>query len=228
MDPKPGEPIPDQPPGQPPVAPQPMAPSPNGDPCANRELEIKEEALRHQFWQKWTAFGSFVVSGFGFGAVLWSLHGNKLALQNNNLVLRNNVQQSMTKLTVDLDHIFIDHPELRQYFYYGANPHGTTNLERASETAYMMLDVFDLTFAQAGTFKEQWTEPQGWTNWVAEDFAKSPFLREQYELETNWYGQDMYRLEKHVNVLTNVYLAEYRTNRESASISMARMTGQTQ
>jgi len=202
-------------------------PSEELTPYQRRDLALKEQALTHQTWQRWTAFWSLLVSVIGFGLVVCTLlnnnealrnnvqqlRNNELALQTNGLALRNNVQQSMTKLTVDLDRLFVDHPDLRPYFNDAVNPYGQTNFPAASETAYLMLDVFDLAIGQAGTFKDQWTEAKGWTNWVADEFARSPFLRNQYELHPGWYGKEMRGLEQNTNLIrngTNYYIANYQ------------------
>src|SRR5437879_5155926 len=80
---------------------------------------------------------SFIVSVFGFGIVSCALflnwHQSRIVGKN----LRNSVQQSMVKLTSDLDKIYIDHPELRQYIYTGVKPAQwtQTNDEQAAAAA---------------------------------------------------------------------------------------------
>lgn len=160
-------------------------------PYNRKDLNLKEQALACQRKALTAARISLCISILGFAAVWHSLKSNDIALQKNGLALRNNVQQSMTKLVVDLDRVYIDHPELRQYFNEGLDAHGTTNFVRASALAVTMLDVFDVAIGQCKTFREEWTEPDGWTNWVVNEFANSSFLRGEYWQRTNWYGPDM-------------------------------------
>ena len=82
----------------------------------------------------------------------------------------------------------------------------------------MMFDVFDLAFAQAGAFSNQWTYPQAWTNWVAVEFARSPFLRDEYKKIRGWYGPDMSNLVNHIEDLTN-YVKDYHTNSTPVAIT---------
>jgi hypothetical protein len=177
------------------------------------EIGMCEKTKSRDWMMVWTAITAIatVISASSIIFAVYSLYDGEKAIRANNLALQNNVQQSMTQITLSLDQLFIEHPELRQYFNDGVDPHRTRDYARASETAIMMLDVFDLSFAQVGTFKDQWTDPKGWTNWVADEFARSPFLREQYETNSSWYGTNMYELESHVNGLKNgTYRAVYQ------------------
>lgn len=191
------------------------------------DLKRKDDALEYQRKSINIARRSLIVSLLGFTLVIISICINscQLALNtrqselnyqaatNAELNLKVNAQQSMTKITMDLDKIIIDHPELRRYLESNANPHlDSTNYDRAVEAAIMTFDVFDMALAQAGTFKGEWTNPGGWTNWIIENFARSPFLREQYLKCASWYGPNMTALATNSFHLTNVYFDQYETN----------------
>ena len=192
-----------------------------------RDLDLKEST-------RLISRMALLVSLLGFVGVIVSVFMNTKQLElntaqlklnyqtatNTQLSLRNSTQQSMTTLTLDLDKITIEHPELRQYLEDNANPHNDpANYDRAVESAIMTFDVFDVALSQVGTFKDQWSDPGGWTNWVIDDFKRSPFLREQYQIYHGWYGTNLTDLLKYSVKLPNV--AEYRAKTIAAPNAIA-------
>ena len=192
-----------------------------------RDMELKESTRR-------ISIVALFISLLGFVGVIVSviMNSKQVALNtaqlklnyqtatNAQLSLRNSTQQSMTTLTLDLDKLIIEHPELRQYLEDNANPHNDpTNYDRSVEAAIMTFDVFDVALSQAGTFKNQWSDPGGWTNWVIDDFKHSPFLREQYQIYQGWYGTNLTDLLNYT--MTQPNLAEYRTKTIAATNAIA-------
>ena len=139
-----------------------------------------------------------IISFVGFALVSIGLflnyHQSNIVAKN----LRNSVQQSMVKLTTDLDRIYIDHPELRRFIYAGGkSDHWTAmNDEQAAATAVFAFDVFDIASSQVANFRDQWATPEAWTNWITDEFAKSEFFQKQFLTNQSWYGPDMYSLYK--------------------------------
>jgi hypothetical protein len=192
-----------------------------------RDLLLKEQALQNaqnksspdtpqaqkDYWEKDLRLKriSLGISFFGFIAVLVALHFNYEQSKAVEKSLANNVQQGMTKLTMDLDRLTIDHPELRPYLEGNANPdNDSTNKDRAVEGAIMTFDVFDVALYQMDAFKAEWSDPSGWTNWIVEDFRYSPFLRQEYQKYASWYGTNLTDLMIRSSQLPGC--AQYETN----------------
>jgi hypothetical protein len=203
--------------GNPPLSPPPP------EPTQPKPHSVQTGYWAHDLTLKYVAIA---ISLLGFAFVIYSIHINTRQLQLNSkqlllnyeaatnaqLHLKNDTQQSMTKLTMDLDQLIIDHPELRPYLEGNANPTNDSqiNYSRAVDGAIMTLDVFDVARVQVGTFRSEWTNPEGWTNWIIDDFAHSPFLREEYRKCASWYGPDMTAM---MNSSTNrSFYADYETN----------------
>jgi len=137
-----------------------------------------------------------IVSICGFMIVIAALFLNLRQAKIVQKNLRNSVQQSMVKLTTDLDKIYVDHPEMREYVYGGRNRRNwdVTDHQRAKAVAAFEFDVFDIAASQSKTFRDQWLTPEAWTNWIVDEFASSGFLRSQFQTNQSWYGKDMKEL----------------------------------
>jgi hypothetical protein len=165
----------------------------------DKDLELKKRAIEVSQSARCISRIALLISIFGFGAVLYSLHNNDLSLQKNEvtlkengLALRNNVQQSMVKLTTDLDRVYIDKPYMLDYIFNNSAVNtNSTNYAEACCVVTMELDVFDIAASQSETFKDQWKTPEAWTNWIVSDFSSSRILRNVYAAHPNWWGKDM-------------------------------------
>jgi hypothetical protein len=128
---------------------------------------------------------SFSVSVCGFAAVVSALFYNAMSF-------RSNVQQSMVRLVTDLDKVFIDRPDLVNYFEGGEDIDPTNpKFAQAYATAVMFLDVMDLAETQNGSLQSAWSTPDAWDEWITDEFAESPILRKVYLARANWYGGDL-------------------------------------
>lgn len=210
-----------------PPKPEQLQSKPHPDQTAywEKDLALKQNTLQVSTSARCVSKIALAVSILGFcgliGSILMnsrqvSLNTEQLRLNyqsatNAQLSLRNNTQQSMTKLTMDLDQVMINHPELCRYLEGNANPaKDPTNYDRAVEVAIMRFDVYDVALGQVDSFKSEWTNPGGWTNWIIDDFARSPFLRDQYRKYSDWYGPSLTGL---MLCSTNrSFYADYETN----------------
>ncbi len=78
---------------------------------------------------------------------------------------------------IEIDRFFVDHPELRPYFYRGKSIAGIAPLdqEKLDATAEMLTDFFYDVFHQKDLMPRQTFEP--YNRWMKMVYAKSPALQ---------------------------------------------------
>ena len=101
--------------------------------------------------------------------------------------------------TMDLDKIFLEHPELRPYFYEGQPiTKDDKNYHTVMAIAEFQLDFFDATMTQLEirpreSGVEMAEEKKTWDNYFADSFKNSPALCQRFrELSLKgWYRQNL-------------------------------------
>lgn len=140
-------------------------------------------------FERWTlaisAFSTLVtIAGFGF---VW------MQLRSANDSLRTGVYANMSNWTFELDKAFIEHPELRPYFYDKKDIREDDPLfAKAAAMAEFELDNFDSIMEQERYFPAG-SLHEGWRRWIFNGFDKSPVLvrtieqlRSEYEGGPGW------------------------------------------
>lgn len=91
----------------------------------------------------------------------------------------------MTALITSVGQAFIDYPEMRQYFYYGAKPEGADR-DRARAIAVALAGAMD----HAATHFERMDGPTqaAWKAYFADIYRNSPVFREHLATHRTWYG----------------------------------------
>jgi hypothetical protein len=93
-----------------------------------------------------------------------------------------------------LDSLFIEHPELRKYFYDGA-PLGNEELEQARVFAACeyLLDTFDFLLTGLKRFRDVWPEEDRvlWHAWMRDVFRTSPTLSGYLDKKHTWYSDEL-------------------------------------
>jgi hypothetical protein len=117
-------------------------------------------------------------------------------LATQTLDLRRSVQrdtyQKAYETVYDLDRHFLDHPELKAYFYGGKVVDGSTDaLTRAKveSTAEWISDFFDNIYYNVKSGPdEDWT---AWESYIQETFRRSPALRDYLRQHRDWYSPEL-------------------------------------
>jgi hypothetical protein len=110
--------------------------------------------------------------------------------------LRRSVQrdtyQKAYQTVFDLDRLFLDHPELKPYFYSGQTLDAKTDpvlRARVESTAEWISDFFDNLFynVKLGP-NEDWS---AWESYIEETFRRSPALRDYVQAHRGWYSDEL-------------------------------------
>lgn len=105
--------------------------------------------------------------------------------------------QSVMSQLLQLDSLFIEHPEVRPYFYYGKEINkGDEHYDRALAVAEFQLDFFDsyLTQSQYLTLGDE--ERQNWEKYITDSFSTSPIMCARLKDAPGWYGAKLEKLAK--------------------------------
>jgi hypothetical protein len=103
---------------------------------------------------------------------------------------------TVTGQNLETDKIFLKYPELRPYFYQGADLADTDPLAaRAQAAAECLLDYYDSQTTQLKKYPGIWRYEKGsWEANIIDMFAWSPVLCRYLEANKDWYGDDLLRL----------------------------------
>jgi len=156
--------------------------------------------------------GSFlqgVVGLLTLWTVLYVLKQTKEMRQQNQLAANANmagVYQNLAETMLDIDKIFLAHPEWKPYFYakQSASP-DQSDYAKIETLAEMLLDFMDLALDMKGT--SQCWPPEvsgywdGWAVYFQSIYDSSPILRELWATHSAWYGKELNVLfaDSHIN-----------------------------
>lgn len=92
-----------------------------------------------------------------------------------------------TDLTLQLDRVFIEYPELRPYFYDGQSPTGSDIelRQRVAAVAEFALDVLECIWDHRDKYSEP--DTKSWKKWIGDLIGTSPTMRDLYAEHTDWY-----------------------------------------
>jgi hypothetical protein len=146
---------------------------------------------------------SLLIPAVGFVAVFISLYltrkqTEEMTTQSRSIAesVRYTTFQNIIAETTSFDQQFINHPEIRPYFFGGmdieeADPHYNLALSFAD----YVLDYFDFLLIQSRQFPQVFPS-QTWGAFIADVFATSPLLRRYLASGSirTWYSSDLLTL----------------------------------
>ncbi len=129
----------------------------------------------------------------GVPGVLLSLFFLWRQVRDQTTATRATVYQNLTAMMIEIDRFFIDHSELRKYFYDGANiSEKHDDYPRAVGVAEMFLDFADFVLMHKS---EMGNYPWGeWEKYFSDMYATSPMLRAFWANKRDWYGDELKEL----------------------------------
>lgn len=115
-----------------------------------------------------------------------------------NRQLMESVSQSVTNYSLEVSRLFLQHPDLRPYFFAGQPiEESHPDYLRAEAVAEVMLDIFWTMMSEVKHMPDaSWTDEaarEQWTNYMGDCFATSPLLTNFLRRRQDWYGADMVR-----------------------------------
>ena len=105
--------------------------------------------------------------------------------------LRIRVYGAAGQQMLTVDSLFLNHPELRPYFYSGQVLSADDPLyPRALAMAELVLDYFNSVMRQMRHFPEMWPRVW-WESYLIDSFKNSPLLCEYLRSVGEWYSPDL-------------------------------------
>lgn len=144
-------------------------------------------------------FLSLVVSALGFVAVVVSLvflmKQTAAATEQSKYVadsLTSSNYASIGAVMFSVNQVFIDHPELRPYFYDGENAdERNPDYARILAVAERILDYFSYILILSYRYPRLWP-PNWWASLMEERFVSSPAMREHLRKTRELYVPELY------------------------------------
>ena len=146
---------------------------------------------------------SLCISFFYFITVVVTLivliYQNKIISMQTRYALQSvegSIYSNITAQSLAEDEIFINHPELRPYFYAGKELEPNDPLKhQVHATAEYMLDFFDSLESQLKKYPSLWIhEKREWEANIIDQFAWSPVLCHYLDANRNWYSEELFTL----------------------------------
>ena len=164
-----------------PNPPPPEKPTPPDKPKPMSEYE--SGALRRQ------TIG-LVINFVGFLAVIGSLSAAQLQLRQASHQTKIQIKDRTLANILTLDRVFLDHPELRPYFYEGKDiTEKDPMYPRVVAVAEMHMDVFDYVLEYYENFPEQFPELEAGHKWIHDMFESSPITKRHFQAKKHWYSK---------------------------------------
>jgi hypothetical protein len=133
-----------------------------------------------------------IVQGVGYLLVVVSLLATWMQLRQFSEQNRMTVHQQREGSTLGLDRVFIEYPEIRDYFYGGVDIDEKNPLyARVEAVAELHLDSFDYKLKHADNFKEYQPFMEVEEVWIRDMFRTSPILQKYVEKRKTWYSQKL-------------------------------------
>ena len=148
-------------------------------------------------------FISLCISFFYFITVVVTLivliYQNKIISMQTRYALQSvegSIYSNITTQSLAEDEIFINHPELRPYFYAGKELEPNDPLKhQVHATAEYMLDFFDSLESQLKKYPSLWIhEKREWEANIVDQCAWSPVLCHYLDANRNWYSEELFTL----------------------------------
>ncbi|MFF7988451.1 hypothetical protein ACFZDG_01500 [Kitasatospora xanthocidica] len=104
----------------------------------------------------------------------------------NAQALRATVYITMSRMTMDIDTLFIEHPELRAEFYGTHADERSREYHKTQATAELLIDFMDCLINHKKHLDEDLSIY--WTNYFTNLMGQSRALQDFWKENKNWYG----------------------------------------
>jgi hypothetical protein len=169
----------------------------SGLPVSLKSGPAREPLSRFERYSLMISVIGLVISAFGFTAVLISFRDAReqmgyLAAQTKILAR----DRSLSNV-LELHRVFLNHPELRPYFFEGKDIKETDPLyPQVEAVADMHLDAFAYNLDYRLVFPDDWRRPEGYKDYIRSRLALSPVMRRRLEQKTDWFSPHLQEVQK--------------------------------
>jgi hypothetical protein len=132
---------------------------------------------------------ALVISALGFTAVIISIRTAQEQMSHMAAQTRVLTRDRSLNNVLTLDRIFLDHPELRPYFYAGKDLEESDPLYPKVETvADMHLDVYGYNLDYRLVFPDDYRRPEDYKRYIRSMLVLSPVMRRRLETKGEWFS----------------------------------------
>lgn len=136
-------------------------------------------------------FFSLIVSIAGFVAIIVTIILTRSQTTSMAQSLKENIHEISSNQMFDMDKVFIDHPEMRPYFYARKDiSENDPSYQRALAISEYLLDYFGSILVQRKRFPNVWPS-NWWYPYFTYVFANSPLLCRQLKETKEWYTEEL-------------------------------------
>jgi hypothetical protein len=130
-----------------------------------------------------------VISALGFTAVIVSIRTAQAQMSYAAAQTRILTRDRSLFNVLTLHRVFLDHPELRPYFFEGKDLKESDPLyPQVEAVADMHLDVFAYNLDYRLVFPDDYRRPERYKNYIRSRLALSPFMRRRLEQKADWFS----------------------------------------
>jgi hypothetical protein len=172
-------------------------PSQSGLPASPKTDPPREPLSKFQRLSLTLSAIALVISAFGFTAVIISIRTAQeqmsYAAAQTKILTRD---RSLCNV-LELHRVFLNHPELRPYFFEGKDIKETDPLYPQVEAAVdMHLDAFAYNLDYRLVFPDDWRSPEGYKDYIRSRLALSPVMRRRLEQKPDWFSPHLQEVPK--------------------------------
>jgi len=166
-------------------------------PPKNRIVRLKKEAASITLYQ-WLSLSVSLLGALSLVFIVVQttlLRAQTQILSEQTSKATENMQASMYATiathTFEMDRLFIEHPNLRPYFYGGKDiDEKDKDYDLVIAIAEHQLDYFDATWTQLGYIPDDADKEEDretWNRYFLDSFANSPILCKRFNMNRSWY-----------------------------------------
>jgi hypothetical protein len=132
---------------------------------------------------------ALLINALGFTAVIVSVRTAQEQMTYNAAQTRILSRDRSLCNVLTLHRVFLDHPELRPYFFENKDVDETAPLyPQVEAVADMHLDVFAYNLDYRLVFPDGWRTAEGYKDYIRSRLALSPIMRRRLEKKADWFS----------------------------------------
>ena len=163
--------------------------SQSGLPASPKSNPAREPLSRFQRLSLAISAIGLVISALGFTAVIVSIRTAQEQMGHMAAQTRILTRDRSLFNVLTLHRVFLDHPELRPYFFEGKDLKESDPLyPQVEAVADMHLDVFAYNLDYRLVFPDDYRSPESYKRYIRSRLALSPVMRRRLEKRADWFS----------------------------------------